>query len=143
MSDGTLHVRKAVPEPLEGVSIELDGLSKALHADPDCFDGLAFEGVEGLVGDGFALKGTNGIVACGRGSAGIAREVMLLRASDKPLADGKWFDLAFWISNHRLLLVDWCRVRMAGDVPGVVTLLMDLWPVAGISPGRIYLGLPK
>ncbi|MCE9583744.1 MAG: hypothetical protein K8T20_14780 [Planctomycetes bacterium] len=136
-----LHVRKAVDEPLAGMAVSLDGLTKALHAAP--LDGLAFEGVDGLVEDGFALAGPGGIVAYGRAAGGRVREIGFLRAPEAPVVAGKWFDLASWIGGQRLLLVDWCRVRTAGQVADVQALLQDLWPVAEQSPGRIFLGLAK
>lgn len=136
-----LHVRTAVREPLADAAVKLEDLARALHAGPP--SPLSFERADGAVLDGFALHSPAGIVAYGRAAGGLALEVGFVRTAEAPPVRGKWLDLAAWISDRRLLLVDWCRVRTAGQVAGVQALLADLWPRAGESPGRIFLGLRR
>ncbi len=133
-----VHVRAAVREPLAGVQVRIEDLGKAMHAGS--VDSLA---LEGAVDHGFSIRSPGGIVAYGRAVNGIALEIAFVRTAEPPLAAGKWFELASWIYEHRLLMVDWCRVRTAGQVADLQRLLGELWPKEGQAPGRVFLGLPR
>ncbi len=133
-----VHVRAAVREPLAGVQVRIEDLRKAMHAGA-----VDFLALEGAVDHGFSIRSPGGIVAYGRAENGIALEVGFIRTAEPPLAAGKWFELASWISAHRLLLVDWCRVRTAGQVADLQRSLGELWPREGQAPGRVFLGLPR
>jgi hypothetical protein len=138
-----LHVRKGVAEPLLGMSLSLENLGREPGIAEADFDGLAFEGVEGIVEDGFAQQLPGGLIAYGRAEGGRVRELGLIRGAGAVRRDTKWVPLASWIAANHLLLVDWCRLRTAGQPPELRELLDGCWPIAGQSPGRIFLGLPK
>lgn len=106
----TLHVRKAVPAPLEGTWLTLLDLRSTLGERASWFEGLAFRGVAGLVAGGFAVKLPSGLTLYGTQKGGRINVLALRHPEGVTNADGDARLLAELASKTQLGLIDWCRV---------------------------------
>ncbi|MBZ4418447.1 hypothetical protein [Myxococcus sp. RHSTA-1-4] len=106
-----LHMRKAVVSPLEGTLLTLADLRSALGEAATWLDGIAFQGVAGLVEDGFAVKLPSGLALYGTQEAGRVAVLGLHGAGAGAAVEGDARLLAALATRHQLCLVDWCRVE--------------------------------
>lgn len=105
-----LHLRKEVSAPLEGAMLTLGDLRSALGEAATWLDGIAFQGVAGLVEDGFAVRLPSGLALYGTQEAGRVTVLGLHRGEAGAAVEGDARLLAALATRHRLCLVDWCRV---------------------------------
>ncbi len=106
----SIHVRKEVASPLQGSTLTMAALRSALPT-ARARDGLGYQGVAGLIQDGFALE------APGVTAFGLERNQKLEACCLHLRADPAWNQhvprLAALMRDCDLLLVDWCRVHLA------------------------------
>lgn len=92
-----LHVRKLIPDPLDGVTLALVDVKRVLgevvRRD------VAFRGHAGVVAGGFAFELDRGVIY-GREEAGIVRVLAI--------ASGDGAELGRLAHEHGLVEVDWC-----------------------------------
>ena len=92
-----LHVRERIPEPLAGVALTRDAVSKGARRQ------LAFDESPGVVAGGFAFDLADGALY-GREEARRVVVVGAWCAAPEVLAD--------IARPHKLIIVDWCSARM-------------------------------
>ena len=97
-----LHVRRAVPAPLEGVALSLHEVVEALGVDPRP---LATRG-GGAVRDGFALPQGDALVY------GVAPHGRVTALGIQGIPDDVVGQLHALALRHKLLLVEWCVPRV-------------------------------
>ena len=107
-----LHVRKEVPQPLEGTWFSVGELRTALGEGTLWRGGVCLRGTSGQVAGGFAARLPSGLEVYGFEHEGRVRTLGLewntlgsARETDARL-------LAAFATPRQLLLVDWCRVEM-------------------------------
>ncbi|HEY7087993.1 MAG TPA: hypothetical protein VH518_07880 [Tepidisphaeraceae bacterium] len=107
-----VHVRKAIPAPLEPAEIRLEQLRQALGDKTTSLDGLAYAGVAGVVKDGFALRLISSLEIWGTSLDGNVRAACFgsARLNNVPQPDVR--NLADFAAQHDLLLVDWCPMEV-------------------------------
>ncbi len=106
-----LHIRKEVPAPLEGTSLTLAALRGAVGETVTWLDGIAFEGVAGVVEGSFAVKLPSGPALYGLQREGRISVLGLQHTKAGAAVAGDARLLAALASKHQLCLVDWCRVE--------------------------------
>lgn len=106
-----LHIRKEVPTPLEGASLTLADLRGAVGETVTWLDGVAFEGVAGVVDESFAVKLPSGPTLYGLQREGRVSVLGLHHTKASAAIEGDARLLAALASKHQLCLVDWCRVE--------------------------------
>jgi hypothetical protein len=104
-----LHVRREVPEPLRGLGVTLLDLRQTGGPRATWLDGIAGQGVAGLVADGFAVRLLSSVelygLADGRGQLRVLG-LHGTRANNAGAADVT--ALREFAASNQLLLVDWC-----------------------------------
>ncbi|PTL78310.1 hypothetical protein [Vitiosangium sp. GDMCC 1.1324] len=105
-----LHIREAVPAPMEGTWLTLLELRSTLGESASWFEGLAFRGVAGLVAGGFAVKLPSGLTLYGTQKGGRIDVLALQRPASGANLEGDARMLAALASRTQLCLIDWCRV---------------------------------
>jgi hypothetical protein len=107
-----LHVRTAIPDPLAATILTLEGFAGALGRDATKLDGVAAQGVAGLVANGFAMRLLSSIEVYGLSSEGRIRVIGFQnrQVNNAPLYDLR--NLAAIAAGHQLLLVDWYRATI-------------------------------
>lgn len=99
---GSMHVRRSIPAPLEGVRLPLREVCEALGVEPKP---LAIRGA-GVVRDGFALPVADALVY------GVAPGGVVEALGIQGIPDDVAGSLHAVALRHRLLLVEWCVPRV-------------------------------
>ncbi len=105
-----LHIREAVPSPLEGVSLTFAGLRSALGEAATWLEGVSFRRLPGVVEGGFAVKLPSGVTLYG---TEYQRRVIFLGLQPGRVGaavEGDARLLAGLAASHQLCLVVWWRV---------------------------------
>jgi hypothetical protein len=106
-----LHVRREIPQPLNGAEVKLDELMRVIGPRATWLDGIASQGVAGLVAHGFAVRLLSSIELYGTigvGGAITTFGVHNTRVNNIGVADVG--ALRAFAAEKRLLLVHWCSV---------------------------------
>ncbi|WP_257456404.1 hypothetical protein [Archangium lipolyticum] len=111
-----IHIRKAVPSPLEGTWLTLDELRSTLGPSASWFDGLSFQGAPGLIAGGFAVKLASGLMLYGTQRGGRISVLALRGRESTTDVEGDARLLASIATRSQLLLIDWCRVEQLPPV---------------------------
>jgi len=106
-----LHIRNEVPAPLGGTSLTLAGLRGAVGETVTWLDGVAFQGVAGLVDGSFAVKLPSGPTLYGLEREGRVSVLGLHHTKASAAVEGDARLLAALATKHQVCLVDWCRVE--------------------------------
>jgi hypothetical protein len=112
----SIHIRKAVPAPLEGTWLTLEDLRSLLGGSASWFEGLTLQGTRELVAGGFAVKLASGLTLYGTQRGG-RLDVLALRNRDEGTdLEANARLLASIATRGQLLLIDWCRVEQLPPV---------------------------
>jgi hypothetical protein len=106
-----LHVRNAIPQRLAGHAVGLEPLASALSANGVWLEGVAYQGIAGILRDSFSMRLLSSLELYGIAPAGELAALCLHhpRMNNKPQPDVGI--LAGFVAEHRLVLVDWCRMQ--------------------------------
>jgi hypothetical protein len=110
-----LHVRTELPAPLGRATLYLDAVRTALSPFQTVFAGLAYPGIDGLVDGGFAFRTAGGLSIYGTQRARLVTAVGLVLDHPAGVVDAEARRLSELLRDHDLVLVDWCRMRVARD----------------------------
>ncbi|HEX8820590.1 MAG TPA: hypothetical protein VF794_11740 [Archangium sp.] len=106
-----LHMRKELPSPLQGCWLTLADLRSALGEAASWLDGVSFQGVAGLIADGFAVKLPSGFTLYGTQREGRIAVLALRPTKGGAALEGDSRLLSALAIRHQLCLLDWCRVE--------------------------------
>jgi hypothetical protein len=107
----TLHVRREVPRPLEGLALSLETVGRIVPGSR-ALGGLTYEGARGLIAGGFAFVLPSSVRLFGLAEEAPAGALTVLGVApgDRPgPAAAEAEALADFAAPHGLCLVDWCR----------------------------------
>jgi hypothetical protein len=109
-----IHIREAVPSPLDAVTLTFAELRGALSEASTWLEGVAFEGVPGVVEGGFAVRLPSGIILYGSEHQGRVYFLGLHGDAEGAAIEGDARMLAALATRHQLCLVGWCWVAGLG-----------------------------
>jgi hypothetical protein len=95
---------------------------ESVFPDAQWYDGLAYQGVAGLIEGGFGFE-VVGAIVYGQQQQSIVTALCLAGSPSVDHEDVWNQHLMPWMAQHGLLLVDWCRC-VACDVQGLKTFWM-------------------
>lgn len=106
-----IHVRSEIPQPLGNERIKLDHLFSRLGM-PARANGLGFASIDGLVRGAFSIDTPGGLNIYGRESRKLLTELCLHKTWYNDRTAHEAAGLADLAIKHRLVLVDWCQIRL-------------------------------
>lgn len=112
-----IHIRKEVPAPMQGSWLTLDELRSYLGETASWFEGVAFQGMTGVVAGGFAVKLASGVTLYGLQWGGRVQVLALRPPKGLTGAEADMRLVAGLATRHQLCLVDWCRVDQFPPTP--------------------------
>ena len=107
-----IYVRTELPSPIATGALTASALASAFSPGVVSYDGLAYEGVAGLVESGFAFRTAGGLDLYGIAPGGRVAALGLAFGPASSELEGDAVRLANVLRVHALLLVDWCRVEV-------------------------------
>lgn len=105
-----VHLRKAITEPLVGVSFTIRELQQVIGPQATWLPGFAYQDIAGIADSSFAVRMISSIELFGIAPGGVVQRVCFAntQANNVPQPDVR--NLAAFAAAHDLMLVDWCAV---------------------------------
>jgi hypothetical protein len=113
-----LHLRRAIPVPLEDRQLRLEDLRAALGPHARWLVGFAYRGVAGIIESSFAVRLISSIEMYGVAPEGLVQALCFANTATNNAPRPDVENLARLAATHDLILADWCaaaRIRPSAE----------------------------